>query len=91
VLGKPEYRRYTMLDVTRRGFVRSSAGAAAGATALGALLAQRADADAAVGSEPIVAYISDPRTGDITVMGAAGEVTIHDRRLTAQIVRHLEG
>ena len=76
-----------MSELTRRRFVQNSAGAAAGFTALGALLAGRADADVAAGSTPIVAYISDPSSGEITLMGADGEHTIRDRQLAAQIVR----
>src|SRR5947209_6970756 len=77
-------RRSTMSDLTRRGFVGSSAGAAAGMTVLGALLAQRADADVAAGTEPIIAYISDPRGGEIALLAADREVTIRDPQLTAR-------
>jgi hypothetical protein len=78
-----------MTDVTRRGFVKNSAGAAAGVSAVGALLAQQADAQTTAegGSEPVVAYVGDPRKGEITVMAADREVTIHDRDLTARIIR----
>ncbi len=76
-----------MSELTRRRFVQNSAGAAAGLTAFGALLAGRADADMAAGSTPVVAYISDPSSGEITLMAADREHTIHDRQLAAQIVR----
>ncbi len=76
-----------MSELTRRRFVRDTAGAAAGLTALGALLAGRADADVAAGASPVVAYISDARSGEITLMAADRERTIHDRQLAAQIVR----
>ncbi len=76
-----------MSELTRRRFVQNSAGAAAGLTALGALLAGRADADVAAGSTPVVAYISDPSSGEITLMGAEGEHTVRDHQLAAQIVR----
>jgi len=64
---------------TRRAFVKRSAGAAVGATMLGALLASEADANTA---EPVVAYVRD---GQISIM--TGEVTVRDRKLAAQIIR----
>ena len=58
-----------MSDLTRRGFVKNSAGAAAGMTVVGALVAAgEAEAkEGAVGSEPVVAYVKDPRKGDISL------------------------
>jgi hypothetical protein len=76
-----------MSDSTRRGFVKSSAAAAAGATALGALMAEQADAEATAGSGPIVAYIRDPRTGEISVMAGEQQVKLHDRKIAARIAR----
>jgi hypothetical protein len=76
-----------MSDLTRRGFVTRSAGAAAGLTAIGALVAQQADADVTAGSEPVVAYVSDPGKGEISVMTGDREVTVRDRKLAARIVR----
>jgi nitrous oxide reductase len=76
-----------MSDLTRRGFVTRSAGAAAGMTAIGALVAQEAEADVAAGSEPVVAYVSDPGKGEISVMSGDREVTVRDRKLAARIVR----
>jgi hypothetical protein len=55
-----------MSALTRRGFVKNSAGAAAGLTAIGALVAQQADAGAVAGSEPVVAYVSNPGKGEIS-------------------------
>ena len=78
-----------MSDLTRRGFVRSSAGAAAGVTAFGALVAP--DGASAHGADPdsgpVVAYITDVRSGAIAVMSGDREVVIHDRNLAAQIAR----
>ena len=74
-----------MSDLTRRRFVKNSAGAVAGATVIGALLAGEAEADA--GSEPIVAYISNPRKGEISVMRGDREVTVKNRKLAAEIAR----
>ena len=77
-----------MSDLTRRGFVKNSAGAAAGMTLVGALVAQQADAEPqAVGSEPVVAYVRDPRTGEIEVLAGDREVTVRDRKLAATIAR----
>jgi hypothetical protein len=72
-------------DLTRRGFVKNSATAAAGVTVIGALLAEQAQANP--GSTPVVAYVTDARTGEISLMAADREVTVRDKRLAAQIVR----
>ena len=77
-----------MSDVTRRGFVKSSAGAAAGVTVIGALAAEQAEARAeGAGKEPIVAYVSNGRKGDISLMSGDREKTIRDRDLAARIAR----
>jgi anaerobic selenocysteine-containing dehydrogenase len=77
-----------MSEVTRRGFVKSSAGAAAGVTVIGALAAEQAEARAdAAGKEPIVAYVRNPRKGEISVMSGDREKTIRDRDLAARITR----
>jgi nitrous oxide reductase len=76
-----------MSHLTRRGFVKSSAGAAAGMTAIGALVTQHADAEAVAGAEPVVAYVSDPGKGELSVMIGDREVTVRDRNLAARIVR----
>lgn len=77
-----------MSDLTRRRFVTSSASAAAGMTALGAIVASQADADTgAAGSEPVVAYVKDPRKGEISVMSGDREVTVRDPKLAARISR----
>jgi hypothetical protein len=76
-----------MSDSTRRGFVKNSAAAAAGVTVVGALISEQADAAAAAKSGPIVAYIREPRTGEISVMAGERQVTLHDRNLAARIAR----
>ena len=76
-----------MSDTTRRGFVKNSAAAAAGMTVVGALVAEQADAKAAAKSGPVVAYIRDPRTGEISVMAGEREVKLHDRKIAARIAR----
>jgi hypothetical protein len=81
-----------MDEVTRRGFVQSSAGAAAGVATYGAFGV--ADADAkdpkkrATHEHPVVAWLGDPRDGTITIMSGKREVTIHDHALAAKIARH---
>jgi hypothetical protein len=77
-----------MTDLTRRTFVRNSAAAAAGATVIGAIATQVADADdRQVGPEPLVAYVSDPSKGEITVMRGEREVSVRDRKLARDISR----
>jgi len=76
-----------MSDSTRRGFVKRSAAAAAGATVVGALMAEQADASAAARSGPIVAYIREPRTGEISVMSGERETKLHDPKIAARIAR----
>jgi anaerobic selenocysteine-containing dehydrogenase len=73
--------------VTRRGFVKNSAAAAAGMTAVGAIVAQQADADVVSEAEPVVAFVSNPRKGEISVMTGKREVTVRDPKLAASIVR----
>jgi hypothetical protein len=81
---------------TRRGFVKGSAVATAGATALGSLLADSALARSGAGahagaggggSTPIVAWVRDPARGEISVMVGEREVRVRDRGLAARIAR----
>jgi hypothetical protein len=75
-------------DLTRRDFVKNSAVTAAGMTVIGAIAADVASADRGdVGSEPVVAYVSDASKGEITVMKGEREVQLHDRKLARQIAR----
>jgi hypothetical protein len=75
-------------DLTRRGFVRNSAATAAGMTVIGSLVAaEGASADSANASGPVVAYVSDARKGEISVMAGDRAVSVRDRKLAAQIVR----
>jgi hypothetical protein len=81
-----------MSGLTRRGFVKNSAATTAGMTAIGALLAEHAKADAeahpgAPGSEPVVAYMRDPGSGNIAIMAGNREVMVHDPKLAARIAR----
>jgi hypothetical protein len=79
-----------MDDVTRRGFVKTGAGAAAGLVAVGAFGAAEAEAKGhhyGHHSHPIVAWIGDPKDGRITVMSGKREVTIRDHRLVERLAR----
>jgi hypothetical protein len=75
-------------DLTRRGFVKNSAVSAVGLTVLGAVGADAAEADSEpVGSEPVVAYVSDPAKGEISVMAGEREVKLRDPKLARAITR----
>ena len=80
-----------MSDLTRRRFVKNSAVTAAGMTVIGAIAADAASADSAdsgtAGSEPVVAYVSDPSKGEISVMKGEHEVKLRDRKLARDIAR----
>ncbi len=77
-----------MSEITRLDFMKSSAGAAAGLTIIGALVAPAAEAeDGHSGRRPVVAYVKDPRKGEVFVMSGAREVVVRDRKLSAAIVR----
>jgi hypothetical protein len=76
-----------MSDSTRRGFVKQSAAAAAGMTVVGALVAEQADAKVPARSGPVVAYIRNPRNGEISVMAGEHQVKLHDRKLAARLAR----
>lgn len=76
-----------MSELTRRAFVTRSAGTAAGMTAIGALVAGAGEADAATTSEPVVAYVRDPKRGEISVMKGHKETKVRDRELAARIAR----
>ncbi len=76
-----------MSDSTRRAFVKNSAAAAAGMTVVGALVAEQADAKAAATSDPVVAYMRDPRTGEISVMAGERQVRLQDRKIAARLAR----
>jgi hypothetical protein len=74
-----------MSGSTRRAFVKNSAAAAAGVTVVGALLTEEAQARVAVQGGPIVAYVHDARTGEVSVLAGDREVHVRDRKLAAQI------
>ena len=77
-----------MSDSTRRGFVKNSAGRGGGhdRRRRARRRAGRREERAAT-SKPVVAYIHDPRTGEISVMAGEREVKFHDRKIAARIAR----
>jgi hypothetical protein len=73
-------------DLTRRAFVKNSAVTAAGMTVVGAVAADVASANSgATGSEPVVAFVSDPSKGEISVMKGEHEVKLLNRKLARDI------
>ena len=77
-----------MSDLTRRAFVKQSAVTAAGMTLVGAVAADVASAQSgAAGSEPVVAFVSDPSKGEISVMKGEHEVKLLNRKLARDISR----
>jgi hypothetical protein len=78
-----------MTELTRADFVKSSAAAALGASAIGAIATAAAEADEHPGNEPVVAYIKNPSQGEISVMSGEREVVLRDRRLATRIARQV--
>jgi hypothetical protein len=76
-------------ELTRAGFVKSSAAAVVGATALGAIASAAAEADERPGNQPVVAYVKNPSKGEISVMSGEREVVVRDPRLARQIARQV--
>jgi len=78
-----------MNDPTRRGFlVIAGAGAAAVGAATVAPAAGAAPVRAPSGaSGPLVAYVSDMQSGEVTLMVGEREVVVHDRDLAARLAR----
>ncbi len=76
-----------MSDTTRRGFVKNSAATAAGLTVVGSLIAEEADAKAAKGARPIVAYIHDAANGEISLHTGQRTVKLNDKKVAARIAR----
>ena len=82
-----------MKDPTRRTFLTLAGGSAA-AVGLGAAAG---DADAAPArppaeaNGPLVAYVTDMRDGELTLMHGEDEVVVHDRDLAARLARAAHG
>jgi len=81
--------------VTRLSFLKASAGAAAGAAAIGvpaaAALAGEKKGEIAEPSspnpqEPVMAYVRDAERGEVTVMSGTNETTYRDRSLAKRLL-----
>lgn len=81
-----------MNDSTRRGFLgMAGAGAVAAGTVSLAPAAFAEDADAKAppegsANEPVVAYVSDARKGEVSVMSGEREVIVRDRALANRLL-----
>ena len=83
-----------MTDATRRGLlIMAGAGAAAVGVAAVAPAAGEATPKitrpgrASTASGPLVAYVRDPRKGNVSVMVGEREVVVHDPELVARLTR----
>jgi hypothetical protein len=81
--------------VTRLSFLKASAGAAAGAAAVGVPIAAAVSNDqqgvriepaGASPREPVVAYVRDAERGEVTLMSGTSEVTYRDRSLVKRLL-----
>lgn len=81
--------------VTRLSFLKASAGAAAGAAAVGvpaaAVLSDQKPGVVTEPSspnppEPVMAYVRDAARGEVTVMRGTSETTYRDRRLAKRLL-----
>ena len=81
--------------VTRLSFLKASAGAAAGAAAIGvpaaAVLSNEKNGEVTEPStenprEPVMAYVRDAERGEVTVMSGTSETTYRDRALTKRLL-----
>jgi len=81
--------------VTRLSFFKTSAGAAAGAAAIGvpaaAVLSEHKSGVMTEPSspnprEPVMAYVRDPERGEVTVMHGTSETTYRDRVLVKRLL-----
>jgi hypothetical protein len=84
-----------MSDSTRRNFLIASG---AGAAAVGVAAAipgsasastpkAAAPATVAANAKPLVAHVSDPSTGTVSVFSGEHEVVVHDPELVARLTR----
>lgn len=82
-------------DVTRLSFLKASAGAAAGAAAIGvpaaAVLSGDKNGEVTEPSspnppEPVMAYVRDAQRGEVTVMSGTSETTYKDHSLVKRLL-----
>src|SRR5579871_3122259 len=91
---------HSMDELTRRSFVKRSAGAAVGVSVLGAIVAEPAEAalkrseknrartNARNEHKGLVAYLPDHHSDEIALMHGDHTVIIRDRALAARLARH---
>jgi hypothetical protein len=80
--------------VTRLSFLKASAGAAAGAAAIGvpaaAVLSNQkgevTEPSSPNPQEPVMAYVRDAERGEVTVMSGTSETTYRDRSLARRLL-----
>lgn len=87
-----EHSRRSFLVASGAGLVAVGAGSAGLVAASGVTLADgdegaAADGLASGGEGRLVAYVSDVRTGEVTVMRGDHETVVHDRALARSIAR----
>ncbi|HEX5402219.1 MAG TPA: hypothetical protein VFX16_07955 [Pseudonocardiaceae bacterium] len=81
--------------LSRRGLMRSAAGVGAATVAAGFLASALADPAVAASrpdavpttTEPVVAHVSDARTGQIDLFVGTRHVRVHDHELAARLIR----
>lgn len=81
--------------VTRLSFIKTSAGVAAGAAAIGVPAAIRsgetstevAKPSSPAPGEPVMAYVHDARRGEVTVMAGTRETTYRDPALVKRLLK----
>ena len=83
-----------MSDTSRRKFLAATGAGVAGAAVVGmsaggAEAATRRRANAA--TEPVVAYVQDPRVGVLRLMVGDREVIVEDHDLVTRILNHAGG
>jgi len=82
--------------VTRLSFLKVSAGAAAGAAAIGVPVAAAIEQHQQPGvvtepsgpnpSEPVMAYVRDADRGEVTILHGTGETTYRDKALVKRLM-----
>jgi hypothetical protein len=79
--------------LTRRSLLAGSVGVASTLAASGAFQAIAAPAaeaapgpPASIPADPVLAYVSDPKRGEVTLICGHREVTVHDRELAARLI-----
>lgn len=82
--------------VTRWSFLKASAGAAAGAAAVGVPIASAMSAEqdgapvephGTTPREPVMAYVRDAERGEVTLMSGTSEVTYRDPNLVKRLMK----